>query len=115
MIIQVFVCLSLWISSSVITPAQSPSATHGHYLDVDNGKCKYCGASSFGSCSQSPHKKHEHTGIGNKCVYCGSGSYGACSNSPSKKHKHESGYGCTYCGSKSYGSCSSSPSKKHEH
>lgn len=79
-------------------------------------KCKFCGSSSFGTCYESPFKKHEHSGIGDKCVYCGSSSYGTCYESPTKKHKHEQGLGkCIYCGSSSYGTCYESPSGKHEH
>ena len=79
-------------------------------------KCKYCGSSSFGSCSNSPHKKHEHSGLDEKkCVFCGSSSYGSCSKSPFNKHQHGSGnYKCVYCGSTSTGSCSNSPHGKHE-
>ena len=79
-------------------------------------KCMYCGSSSFGPCSNSPHQKHEHSGLDEKkCVFCGSSSYGSCSNSPFKKHKHGSGnYKCVYCGSTSTGSCSNSPHGKHE-
>lgn len=32
-------------------------------------KCKFCGSSSFGSCSKSPHKKHEHGDMDEKNVF----------------------------------------------
>ena len=76
-------------------------------------KCIYCNSSSYGSCSKSPHKKHEHAGDPKKCVYCGSSSYGPCSKSPDRNHKHGQGSKCVYCGSSSTGSCSKSPHGKH--
>ena len=39
-------------------------------------KCKFCGSSSYGAGSRSPHKKHEHLEDEKHCVYCGSSSYG---------------------------------------
>lgn len=50
-------------------------------------KCKFCGSSSFGSCSYSPHGKHEHITDSGHCAFCGSTSYGSCSNSPHGKHE----------------------------
>jgi len=32
-------------------------------------KCMYCGSSSFGPCSNSPHQKHEHSGLDEKSVF----------------------------------------------
>jgi uncharacterized protein len=78
--------------------------------------CVYCGSTSYGYCSQSPFKKHEHNGDEKKCVLCGSSSYGFCSNSPVKKHKHGSGAKkCRWCGSSSHGFCSHNPQRVHEH
>ncbi len=31
-------------------------------------KCMYCESSSFGPCSNSPHQKHEHSGMDEKKV-----------------------------------------------
>lgn len=61
--------------------------------------CKYCGhtsrAAAAGSCSDSPHKKHEYIG------------------------QHPGKYACQYCGHQSTaansGSCAKSPFKKHEY
>lgn len=78
-------------------------------------KCKYCGTTSFGSCSVSPHRKHEHNTDENQCRYCGTTSYGTCSVSPNGKHEHGSGSKCRFCGSPSFGSCSVSPNGRHEH
>ena len=87
-----------------------------HQKETTMSKCKFCNSTSFGSCSGSPHKKHEHSGMDEKhCVFCNSTSYGSCINSPHKKHQHGSGANkCIYCGSTSTGSCSSSPHGKHE-
>lgn len=80
-----------------------------------SGKCKFCGSTTYGSCSSSPHKKHEHQDDEKHCVYCGSTTYGSCPNSPHKTHKHGSGANkCVYCGSTTTGSCSKSPHGKHE-
>jgi len=71
------------------------------------GTCKYCGSSSYGSCTLSPHKVHEHINSPGACVYCGSTSYGSCGIAPNKVHKHGSADNkCVYCGSSSFGSCS---------
>ncbi|MBT0879778.1 MULTISPECIES: hypothetical protein [unclassified Campylobacter] len=52
-------------------------------------KCKYCGSSSYGGCSYSPHKKHEHIADGSSvCRYCGLNTFGGCSYSPYGKHEH---------------------------
>ena len=80
-----------------------------------HAKCIYCGSGSYGSCSKSPHKVHEHEGDEDKCVFCGSSAYGSCSKSPYKVHRHGHVSKCVWCGSKSYGSCSRSPDKRHEH
>ncbi len=78
-------------------------------------KCRYCNSTSYGSCSSSPNKKHEHLDDEKHCEFCGSSSYGSCSSSPTKKHHHGSGANkCRWCGSTSTGSCSSSPYGKHE-
>ena len=78
-------------------------------------KCRYCNSSSYGSCSQSPYKKHEHIDDEKHCEFCGSSSYGSCSNSPFKVHRHgHGGNKCIWCGSTSTGSCSKSPNKVHE-
>lgn len=50
-------------------------------------QCRYCGSSSYGSCSNSPHGKHEHGHGNNKCKFCGSTSTGSCSSSPHKMHE----------------------------
>ena len=69
-------------------------------------KCKYCNSSSYGTCTRSPHKKHEHDDTcGKKCVYCGSSAYGTCSRSPDKYHRHGYTGKCRYCGSSSSGTC----------
>ena len=54
-------------------------------------KCRYCNSTSYGSCSSSPNKKHEHLDDEKHCEFCGSSSYGSCSSSPTKKHHHGSG------------------------
>ena len=55
-------------------------------------KCIYCNSSSYGMCSRSPHKKHEHSGDENTCVFCGSSSYGSCTKSPLPNRKHQHGW-----------------------
>jgi hypothetical protein len=54
-----------------------------------SGTCRYCGSNSYGSCSRSPHKKHEHVDDEKHCVFCGSNSYGtSCTYSPFRSHQH---------------------------
>ena len=79
-------------------------------------KCRYCGYTSYGSCSNSPHGKHEHVDTSERCEFCGYTSYGNCSYSPSGKHRHGHGDGkCIWCGYKTTGgNCSYSPHGKHE-
>lgn len=79
-------------------------------------KCRYCGYTSYGSCSNSPHGKHEHVDTSERCEFCGYTSYGNCSYSPSGKHRHGHGDGkCIWCGYKTNGgNCSYSPHGKHE-
>lgn len=50
-------------------------------------KCKFCGASNYGSCAQSPFKKHKHGSDGKKCVFCGATNIGSCAQSPHGKHE----------------------------
>jgi len=77
--------------------------------------CIYCNSSSYGSCTRSPHRIHEHVGDEKHCVFCGSSSYGSCTRSPIGIHKHGHGANkCVYCGSTSLGSCTRSPHKRHE-
>ena len=79
-------------------------------------KCRYCGYTSYGSCSNSPNGKHEHVDTSERCEFCGYTSYGNCSYSPSGKHRHGHGDGkCIWCGYKTTGgNCSYSPHGKHE-
>ncbi|MBR4598143.1 MAG: hypothetical protein IKO42_07100 [Opitutales bacterium] len=80
----------------------------------EKDKCIYCGSTSYGQCSKSPFKVHEHIGDSGHCVYCGSSSYGQCTKSPTQTHKHGHGENkCVYCGSTSYGQCTKSPAKVH--
>lgn len=81
-----------------------------------SGKCKFCGSTGYGACSNSPHPKTPpNTRTMKNTVYCGSTGYVACSNSPHKTHKHGSGANkCVYCGATGSGSCSKSPHGKHE-
>jgi hypothetical protein len=62
-------------------------------------QCHYCGSPSYGYCSSSPSKVHEHNADGDHCEFCGSPSYGYCSLNPSKSHRHGPGKCCRYCGS----------------
>ena len=87
-------------------------------------KCKFCGSSSYGSCSRSPHGKHQHIGGDERhCVFCGyTVNSSPCPKSPYFKHQTEYGGNkgsddkrCAFCGSSSYGSCSKSPHGKHQH
>jgi len=48
----------------------------------------FCGSSSYGSCSLSPHGKHEHGYGHGKCRFCGSSSFGSCSYAPGGHHEH---------------------------
>ena len=78
-------------------------------------KCRYCNSSSYGHCSTSPTKKHEHIEDEKRCEFCGSSSYGHCSTSPFGKHRHgHGGNKCIWCGSTSTGHCSTSPNGVHE-
>ena len=79
-------------------------------------KCRYCNSTSYGHCSTSPSKKHEHIEDEKKCEFCGTSSYGHCSTSPFGKHRHgHGGNKCIWCGSTSNGSgCIHSPTGKHE-
>ena len=54
-----------------------------------SGKCIFCGSAAYGSCANSPHKRHEHHDDEKHCVFCGSMAYGSCGNSPYKKHNME--------------------------
>jgi hypothetical protein len=82
---------------------------------VRMSKCRYCNSTSFGHCSTSPSKKHEHIEDEKKCEFCGSSSYGHCSTSPFGKHRHgHGGNKCIWCGSTSTGHCSTSPNGVHE-
>lgn len=79
-------------------------------------KCRYCNSTSYGSCSRSAHKKHEHIEDEKHCEFCGASSYGSCPYSPTRKHRHGSGANkCRWCGSTSLGGgCAYSPNRNHE-
>lgn len=84
------------------------------FAKSETDKCIYCGSGSFGYCTKSPYKKHEHIGTFANCVFCGSSAYGYCTKNPDNIHKHGHGDNkCVYCGSKSTGYCSKSPLKVH--
>lgn len=99
--------IALFVAVCVIAPS---------VVEATASKCRFCNSTSHGRCMYSPHKVHEHLGVGSKhCVYCGSTSYGSCIYGPTGKHRHDHGDGkCVWCGSKSVGSCIYSPHKKHE-
>ncbi|MBI3126075.1 MAG: hypothetical protein HYZ11_00535 [Candidatus Tectomicrobia bacterium] len=80
------------------------------------GRCRFCNSMAYGSCTLSPHKKHEHDNDEKKCVFCGSAAYGSCPQSPVKKHRHGSGANkCVWCGSTATGrGCAHGPSRVHE-
>lgn len=77
--------------------------------------CRFCGLTAFGSCTVSPHGKHQHNTDEDHCMFCGYTAYGACDCSPHGKHEHGYGSKCRFCGLPSYGGCTVSPSGVHEH
>lgn len=83
-----------------------------------DGKCKYCGGSSYGrTCPYAPDRLHERLNDEAKCVFCGGSSYGrACPYAPGRLHVHGHGADkCVYCGSTSIGrSCPYAPDQLHQ-
>jgi len=77
-------------------------------------KCRYCNSNSYGSCLESPSKKHEHNTDENHCIFCGSTAYGGCLHSPCRIHRHGNGNKCVWCGSLNVGGCVHSPHGQHE-
>jgi len=89
---------------------------HYHFKEVLMADhCIFCNSTAYGSCSRSPHGRHQHLGDEKHCVFCGASAYGSCPRSPHGRHQHgHGGNKCVYCGSTATGSCSHSPHGRHE-